>query len=483
MIRLYLLFSMLVLATGCNLASAPPQPTPSPVPPQVDLSCDALVKQALTTVGPACDSTSRNEACYGNRLVDADFRGDAVGEFASVGDRALLQTLQQISTAPLDEIQQTWGVALVRAQANLPEALPGQNVTFLLYGGAALDNVTAQMEAVILKTGFGNITCADAPDSAILMQSPGGTQVAMNINGADLILGSTIYVTALADNEMTIATIDGSAQITAFGITRVIVPGSQVRLPLGSTDGLLVIGPPSEPEPFDLEAIQRAPLILLPEQVLIPPPIVPTASITLTPTLPGLPITPTLPPIIIPLPPTAIPQVCIPRADWVYTYVVQPGDTLFSIAQRLGITLAQLQTGNCIVNANLITAGQVLRVPFPPPPPPPTIPPTRLGPGPTLQPTSTTLPIFPTDTPTDPNFRADQTTLVQGDCTNIRWSVQNVSSVLFQGEPAPTSSVVDACPRETTRYTLLVVHPNGDQVPYFLTITVQPPPTEEVILQ
>lgn len=479
--RLYLLFSILALA-GCNLASAPPQPTPTPVPPQVDLSCDALVSQALLAVGPACDSTNRNEACYGNRLVDAEFKPDLEGVFANAGDRALLLTLNHISTAPLDEVEQTWGVALVRAQTSLPDSLPGQNVTFLFYGGAALNNVTPQMEGVILRTGFGNVTCTDAPDSAILMQSPGGTQASMNINGASLILGSTIYVTALADNDLIIATIDGSAQISAFGITRTIVPGSQVRLPLGSTDGLLVIGPPSELEPFDLEAIQRAPLTLLPDQVLIPPPIVPTISVTGTPTLPGLPITATLPPIVIPLPPTAIPPVCVPRADWVYTYTVQAGDTLFSIAQRFGLTLAQLQTGNCIVNANLIAVGQVLRVPFPPPPPPPTITPTFRGPGPTLQPTSTTIPIFPTDPPTDPNFRADQTTLVQGDCTNIRWSVQNVSSVLFQGEPTSTSNVVDACPQETTRYTLLVVHPNGDQVPYFLTITVQPPPTEEVIL-
>ena len=44
-------------------------------------------------------------------------------------------------------------------------------------------------------------------------------------------------------------------------------------------------------------------------------------------------------------------------------YVVQRGDTLFSIARRFGTTVSVLQTLNGIENADYIRVGQVLRVP------------------------------------------------------------------------------------------------------------------------
>ncbi|MBZ0300699.1 MAG: hypothetical protein K8J31_13200, partial [Anaerolineae bacterium] len=302
---------------GCNLASSPPAPTDTPVPAQLGLTCGQLVSQAVQAIGQACNDMGRNQACYGNYLVDAQFKQDVQQAFAAAGDLAALQGIQLISTSPFDELQQTWGVALMKAQANLPDSLPGQNLTFLLYGGAVADSVTPRMEAVILSTGFGAATCSDAPASAALLQSPDGTQVSLNINGADLILGSTLHLTAVANQELIIATIEGEALVSAFGVTRIVPAGAQVRLPLGSTDGLVVVGPPSEIEPFDLNVIQRAPLELLPDRVLIPAPILPTP--TETPTIAPLPITPTLPPLIIPLPPTALPPVCFPRTDWVYT--------------------------------------------------------------------------------------------------------------------------------------------------------------------
>ena len=49
------------------------------------------------------------------------------------------------------------------------------------------------------------------------------------------------------------------------------------------------------------------------------------------------------------------------------TYVVQPGDTLGSIAGHLGIDVASLASANGIDDVNLIYAGQVLTVPIPQP--------------------------------------------------------------------------------------------------------------------
>jgi LysM repeat protein len=61
-------------------------------------------------------------------------------------------------------------------------------------------------------------------------------------------------------------------------------------------------------------------------------------------------------------PPVVVPTSCTPRRDW-YSYTVQRGDTLFSIARRANSTVAILAAANCLSNPENISAGQVLAVP------------------------------------------------------------------------------------------------------------------------
>lgn len=65
--------------------------------------------------------------------------------------------------------------------------------------------------------------------------------------------------------------------------------------------------------------------------------------------------------------------VCFPRNDWPI-YTVVRGDTLGSIARRVGSTTGELAAANCLTNPDLISNGQGLRVPRLPAPvitPPP----------------------------------------------------------------------------------------------------------------
>jgi LysM repeat protein len=50
-------------------------------------------------------------------------------------------------------------------------------------------------------------------------------------------------------------------------------------------------------------------------------------------------------------------------------YVVQAGDTLYSIARQFGVNVWQLAQFNNLMNPNLIYAGQVLMIPVPAPAP------------------------------------------------------------------------------------------------------------------
>lgn len=440
---------VLLILAGCNLDSAPPPTVEPQEQPTVEVksTCDQLVTEALSRANTICASTGRNQACYGNSLVQAQLQPDATTTFNTIGDIANLFSIRSLTTAPLNVDSQTWGVVILKAQANLPDTLPGQNVTFLLYGDATLDNVTPQMKAVVLKTGVGSTTCASAPDSALLLQSPEGSQATLTINGASVTLGSTLYVTSVQNDEMEIATIEGSAVVSAFNTTRIIQPGAKIGMSLGGSDGLQVAGPPSEPEPFDSQAVARAPLGLLERQVQPPPPIAPVTATS--------------------APVNTVAPVCAPRSDWNFAYIVQAGDTLSRIAQASGISLAELQQGNCIANPNQLQVGQVIRVPVVPAT---AIPPTKAAP-------TATATIAATPTPTDPNLRADSTLIQQGECTTIRWDVANIKQVYFEGQPTVGSSSQQVCPRADTTYTLLVVQPDGKQVPYAIRISVVLPAT------
>src|SRR5688572_3490988 len=57
---------------------------------------------------------------------------------------------------------------------------------------------------------------------------------------------------------------------------------------------------------------------------------------------------------------------CTPRTDWP-VYRVQQGDTLSTIAQRVGSTVDGLTQANCLANSNLLSVGQALYVPVIPP--------------------------------------------------------------------------------------------------------------------
>ena len=67
-----------------------------------------------------------------------------------------------------------------------------------------------------------------------------------------------------------------------------------------------------------------------------------------------------------PVPPTATParaSILKPTAGPVRTYVVQPRDTLYSIARAHGVTVEALSKANSVSDPRRLRAGQILRIP------------------------------------------------------------------------------------------------------------------------
>ncbi|MFN8373558.1 MAG: SH3 domain-containing protein, partial [Anaerolineae bacterium] len=120
------------------------------VPVLAQVECPDIVANALQSVDEACTGTGNNQVCYGNVSIQATpQQGVSNFSFERTGDLANLTDLQTLALGGLDEGEGTWGVALMRVRANIPDTLPGQNVTFLLFGDVVVENAVAE-QAVLL---------------------------------------------------------------------------------------------------------------------------------------------------------------------------------------------------------------------------------------------------------------------------------------------------------------------------------------------
>lgn len=122
-----------------------------PAHAQTPTSCPIPVEEALTVLDNACSAVGSNQACYAADQVTAAFYGD-VDEttFNEPADTVALTTLRALSTSPLNPETETWGMALMRVQALLPDTLPGQGVLFVMLGDVSVENSVTPDEAVVL---------------------------------------------------------------------------------------------------------------------------------------------------------------------------------------------------------------------------------------------------------------------------------------------------------------------------------------------
>ncbi len=179
--RLVLTIALLVLFTGV-LAPASTQ----------EETCPIIVQEAMNTVGDACSVLNRDEACYGNHQVQAEF-WDTAGppSFSAPADRVALVDLKQVIASPLNPEQQTWGMAVLNLQANLPDLAPGQTVLFLLMGDVSVENAIPPSEAAASIVGVPLKVAADTelhrcpvPDAPVVDTAPAGSDLLLIGRGA-----------------------------------------------------------------------------------------------------------------------------------------------------------------------------------------------------------------------------------------------------------------------------------------------------------
>src|SRR5664279_2880744 len=200
-------------------------------------ACPDFVAQALQQLSSNCGDLPRNSACYGyNHVIATFFTPLSPDAFSHPNDRVDLASMQSITTSPLDVQTAQWGIAIIKAQANLPDALPGQAVTFMLLCDVHLTHGVTQgsdmtpMQAIYFTTGIADTKCSNAPQSSLVIQGPKNITVDMRVNGADIKLGSTAIFRSTPNSTMSCGVIDGAAHVGDSG--QVIPAGFAARVPL-----------------------------------------------------------------------------------------------------------------------------------------------------------------------------------------------------------------------------------------------------------
>jgi hypothetical protein len=158
-------------------------------------NCSDLVLQALEAVDVNCSTAGRNEACYGYDQVEASFLVDVEDEFFSqVSNVSPIADIETIRTAPLNTETGVWGVAVMNIQADLPNTIPGQSVTFILLGDVEVENAVAPEDAFVPSDGL-EVT-VNIPTGANVRSGPGTN---FNVVGG-LQDGQTVMADGLSED-------------------------------------------------------------------------------------------------------------------------------------------------------------------------------------------------------------------------------------------------------------------------------------------
>ena len=137
-----------------------------------DSTCSTLIQQTLSATEASCEQTGRNQACYGHILLAAQAQTSISDlQFDTPGDIDDLVKIQSLKLSPMDVASGEWGVALMRVQANLPDTMPGQNVTLLLFGDVEIREAPPETPPVLLNitpTTNVNVRYGASTNSAIV---------------------------------------------------------------------------------------------------------------------------------------------------------------------------------------------------------------------------------------------------------------------------------------------------------------------------
>jgi uncharacterized protein YgiM (DUF1202 family) len=150
--------------------------------------CPELVQNALIAAESFCDGTRRDEVCYGNSNLEAlPYPETPTLDFAAPGDTADLNNIQSLRLDGMDIDNGTWGVALMKVQASLPDTNDSQNVTVVLFGDVEIENeVPPAVElSATVNSDSANVRLTPSTDSGVVTSLVNNTTLTVTGRNSD----------------------------------------------------------------------------------------------------------------------------------------------------------------------------------------------------------------------------------------------------------------------------------------------------------
>lgn len=214
----------------------------------------------LLALEQICTTVGRNQVCYANPNLQTL---PALPNFANVGDVTNLADVASISMSPFTNNGSDWGVALMQVQANLPDTLPGQNVTILAFGGVSLEanpqpNATAPMQSFYFTGGIGQSECQETPTEGIFIESPADAGIVeLIINDVNLQIASSVFIgvnnSDPTNTELEFSTLEGLVIVERNGVQQIAPTGQKVGIQIN--EAFQPISNPRAPQPIDTNLI------------------------------------------------------------------------------------------------------------------------------------------------------------------------------------------------------------------------------------
>jgi hypothetical protein len=139
--------------------------------------CPTIVETALNHVNDTCFKLGRNQTCYGNIILHVTPRENAANfTFEQAGDIVDVASIDSLRLSSMNLVDDTWGVALMQLQANLPDTVPGQSVSVLLFGDVEIRNavrsnvVSDELSATTLRAA--NFRSQPSTQASVLSSIP-----------------------------------------------------------------------------------------------------------------------------------------------------------------------------------------------------------------------------------------------------------------------------------------------------------------------
>ncbi|MCK6578337.1 MAG: SH3 domain-containing protein [Anaerolineae bacterium] len=230
--------------------------------------CAPVLTHLWTTASNACVNKPAGYACNGGAPAGVEPSAALGASFAPVGALVEASTLDAIDTQPIQVENVSAGIVWLRLQDE-------SNATFLLIGDITLYDVTTPdfppWTRSLLVTNPAPPSCAAAPISGMVLQTPYGQQANLVINGASVaIIGTALVRTT--ESETVFSMISGRATVFSQGQRQSALPGQQIRVSYPPGNFSFPISAPSLPELIDPVPLQNLPVALFDRPLLLPQP-------------------------------------------------------------------------------------------------------------------------------------------------------------------------------------------------------------------